>query len=106
MILITLLYITDEVDDADTADADSVPYESLRPTYTHEAIAKLMELEHIKHVITQNCDGLHTLAGLYYLCYGCVMLVLCLCYVCVMLVYSLCCVCVMLVLFVLCVCCD
>lgn len=35
----------------------------MRPTYTHEAIQKLMELGYIKHVISQNCDGLHRLSG-------------------------------------------
>ena len=39
-------------------------YESLRPSYTHEAIAKLVEMGHIKHVISQNTDGLHRLSGI------------------------------------------
>ena len=28
-------------------------YEALRPTYTHEVINKLLELGHLKHVISQ-----------------------------------------------------
>ena len=35
----------------------------LRPTYTHEAIVKLLEKGHIKHLISQNTDGLHRLSG-------------------------------------------
>jgi mono-ADP-ribosyltransferase sirtuin 6 len=42
---------------------EGVPYEDLRPTYTHEAIVKLMELDFIKYVISQNGDGLHLLSG-------------------------------------------
>ncbi|CAH1791786.1 unnamed protein product [Owenia fusiformis] len=38
-------------------------YEELRPTYTHEALAKLIEMGHIKYLISQNCDGLHRLSG-------------------------------------------
>ncbi|ELT93675.1 hypothetical protein CAPTEDRAFT_224786 [Capitella teleta] len=39
-------------------------YEELRPTYTHEAILKLLQLGYIKHVISQNTDGLHRLSGI------------------------------------------
>nr|XP_022316150.1 NAD-dependent protein deacetylase Sirt6-like [Crassostrea virginica]XP_022316151.1 NAD-dependent protein deacetylase Sirt6-like [Crassostrea virginica] len=35
----------------------------LRPTYTHEAIVKLLEKDHIKYLISQNVDGLHRLSG-------------------------------------------
>lgn len=36
----------------------------LRPTYTHEAIVKLLEMGHIKYLISQNTDGLHRLSGI------------------------------------------
>lgn len=42
---------------------DGVPYESLRPTYTHEALAKLINMGHLHHIISQNGDGLHGLSG-------------------------------------------
>ena len=38
-------------------------YERLRPTYTHEAVKKLVDLDLVKHVISQNGDGLHGLSG-------------------------------------------
>lgn len=47
-------------------DDDDVPYEDLRPTYTHEALAKLMELGIVKYIISQNCDDLHGLSGVDY----------------------------------------
>ncbi|XP_065920603.1 NAD-dependent protein deacylase sirtuin-6-like [Dysidea avara] len=43
---------------------DGVPYESLRPTYTHEALKKLVDVGLLKHVISQNGDGLHGLSGI------------------------------------------
>ena len=41
-----------------------VSYTMLRPTYTHEAVQKLMSLGLLKHVISQNTDGLHRLSGI------------------------------------------
>lgn len=52
-------------DDYDDVDDDvGVPYEDLRPTLAHEALYWLMERGMLKHVITQNCDGLHRLSGI------------------------------------------
>ena len=45
-------------------DEDGVPYEQLRPTYTHEALVKLMEMGLLKHITSQNGDGLHGLSGI------------------------------------------
>ena len=42
---------------------DGIPYESLRPTYTHEALAKLIDMGLLRHIISQNGDGLHGLSG-------------------------------------------
>ena len=36
----------------------------LRPTYTHEVIVKLLEMGHLKYIISQNTDGLHRLSGI------------------------------------------
>lgn len=43
---------------------DGVPYEKLRPTYTHEALNKLRENGYLKYIISQNGDGLHLLSGI------------------------------------------
>ena len=45
-------------------EEDGVPYEQLRPTYTHEALVKLVELGLLKYIISQNGDGLHGLSGI------------------------------------------
>lgn len=50
-------------DEKEDGNDGGINYESLRPTYTHEAIAKLVEVGLVKHVISQNCDGLHRLSG-------------------------------------------
>ncbi|XP_041359037.1 NAD-dependent protein deacetylase Sirt6-like [Gigantopelta aegis] len=44
-------------------DDGGVPYECLRPTYTHEALQKLIANGYVKHIISQNGDGLHGLSG-------------------------------------------
>ena len=55
----------DASDDDDDDDGDGgVPYEKLRPTYTHEALCKLVEMGLVKHIISQNGDGLHGLSGI------------------------------------------
>lgn len=48
----------------DGEEEDGVPYEQLRPTYTHEALVELVELGLLKYVISQNGDGLHGLSGI------------------------------------------
>ncbi|OWF39003.1 NAD-dependent protein deacetylase sirtuin-6-like [Mizuhopecten yessoensis] len=37
---------------------------SLRPTYTHEALLKLIEMGYLQYIISQNTDGLHRLSGI------------------------------------------
>lgn len=41
-------------------------YEELRPTFAHEAVAKLVDMGHIAYVVSQNADGLHHLSGIPY----------------------------------------
>lgn len=45
-------------------DGPCVDYNLFRPTFTHEAIAQLLKLGYVKHVISQNVDGLHLLSGI------------------------------------------
>lgn len=54
---------SDSASEGDSQASEGVPYDRLRPTYTHEAIAKLTEAGLVKHVISQNVDGLHELSG-------------------------------------------
>ncbi|KAI9325788.1 DHS-like NAD/FAD-binding domain-containing protein [Zopfochytrium polystomum] len=51
---------------AEEEDNPGVPYEQLRPTLTHEAIAWIVASKPAGAVtvVTQNCDGLHELTGL------------------------------------------
>ncbi|XP_046544663.1 NAD-dependent protein deacetylase Sirt6-like [Haliotis rubra] len=44
-------------------EPEGVSYECLRPTYTHEAMQKLVEKGYLKYIISQNGDGLHGLSG-------------------------------------------
>ncbi|XP_013397093.1 NAD-dependent protein deacetylase sirtuin-6 [Lingula anatina] len=41
-----------------------VIFENLRPTYTHEALCKLLQMGLLRYVISQNTDGLHRLSGI------------------------------------------
>jgi len=41
-------------------------YEELRPTFAHEAVAKLVDMGKIAYVVSQNADGLHHLSGIPY----------------------------------------
>ncbi|ELU05314.1 hypothetical protein CAPTEDRAFT_181192 [Capitella teleta] len=50
--------------DSNGVEGEEVPYEDLRPTFTHDAIFKLSEMNHLKHIISQNADGLHLLSGI------------------------------------------
>ena len=47
-----------------SAKERNVPYSMLRPTYTHDALQKLVSLGALKHLISQNTDGLHRLSGI------------------------------------------
>lgn len=44
-------------------DSVVVPKEAMRPSYTHEALQKLVSIGLIQHVISQNTDCLHRLSG-------------------------------------------
>lgn len=47
-------------------EAYTTVYEALRPTFGHEAVAKLVEMGRLAYVVTQNADGLHHLSGIPY----------------------------------------
>ncbi len=59
------LYLFSELSENEDGGEEGVAYDKLRPTYTHEALVKLMEMGHLKHIISQNGDGLHLLSGTY-----------------------------------------
>eukprot|EP00730_Choanoeca_flexa_P008521 TRINITY_DN12498_c1_g4_i2.p1 TRINITY_DN12498_c1_g4~~TRINITY_DN12498_c1_g4_i2.p1 ORF type:complete len:450 (+),score=104.81 TRINITY_DN12498_c1_g4_i2:397-1746(+) len=44
-------------------ETDGVNFQELRPSYTHEAIAKLFADGYVHFLISQNCDGLHRMSG-------------------------------------------
>ncbi|XP_060065367.1 NAD-dependent protein deacylase sirtuin-6-like [Ylistrum balloti] len=54
----------DKNNGAATAKSRGPRIEDIRPTYTHEALVKLLDMGHVKHVISQNTDGLHRLSGI------------------------------------------
>ena len=64
--------LTDEVMNVvqtdDVLGEYGVQYKGLMPTYTHEALAKLMDMGILKYVITENGDGLHGFSGISYDC--------------------------------------
>ncbi|XP_046327933.2 NAD-dependent protein deacetylase Sirt6-like [Haliotis rufescens] len=53
----------DVKEEVEEEEPGGVSYESLRPTYTHEAMQKLVEKGYLKYIISQNGDGLHGLSG-------------------------------------------
>ena len=58
-----IVYYFAELSENEEGEEQGVDYDKLRPTYTHEALWKLVELGHLKHIISQNGDGLHGLSG-------------------------------------------
>lgn len=51
-------------EDRENMGDEGVDYEELRPTFTHEALCRLVDLDLVKHVVSQNGDGLHGLSGI------------------------------------------
>lgn len=60
------IYVDHASGDEDQEDRgdEGVDYEELRPTFTHEALCRLVDLDLVKHVVSQNGDGLHGLSGI------------------------------------------
>lgn len=42
----------------------NISFDNAIPTFTHMALKKLVEMGHIKYIITQNIDGLHLRTGI------------------------------------------
>lgn len=43
---------------------EGIQFEDTKPTLTHKALVKLVSHDYVKHVISQNVDGLHLKSGL------------------------------------------
>jgi NAD-dependent deacetylase sirtuin 7 len=39
-------------------------FSSVKPTYSHMLLKRLLDLDMIKHIVSQNCDGLHFRSGI------------------------------------------